>query len=203
VLQLFVVTTSEDPINRFTYPNPCCNHSNTWQYSFLEERQTWRVIMEPIEYCTTILLPIPSQNLPRVPLLERSIPDCGPPWVFSKRKLFLMQGTAWRATHLTILRMLFQLSGIRVLWSWHPHVRIWELLSAVRGLAIIVLPWMLDLWSSCHLGQFLFETVTSRWIFVSAVTCAAVVLWFFETIFLSVLWSLSVSADFRSLFFFT
>jgi hypothetical protein len=27
---------------------------------------------------------------PRVSLLERGIPDCWPPWVFSKRKLSLM-----------------------------------------------------------------------------------------------------------------
>jgi hypothetical protein len=34
VLQLFVVTTSEDQINRFTNPNPRLNHWNTWQYCF-------------------------------------------------------------------------------------------------------------------------------------------------------------------------
>jgi hypothetical protein len=38
----------------------------------------------------TILLPKPSQNLPRVSLLEPGIPDCRLPWLFSKRKLFLM-----------------------------------------------------------------------------------------------------------------
>jgi hypothetical protein len=50
----------------------------------------WRVIMGPTEYCTTILLPKPSQNLHRVSLLEPSIPDYRLPWVFSKRKLFKM-----------------------------------------------------------------------------------------------------------------
>jgi hypothetical protein len=33
-------------------------------------------------------------ELPRVSLLEPGIPHCRPPWVFSKLKLFLMQGTA-------------------------------------------------------------------------------------------------------------
>jgi hypothetical protein len=32
VLQLFVVTTSEDPINRLTNPNPPLSHSSTRQY---------------------------------------------------------------------------------------------------------------------------------------------------------------------------
>jgi hypothetical protein len=36
----------------------------------------WRVIMGPAEYCTTILLPKPLQNLPRVSLLDLGIPDC-------------------------------------------------------------------------------------------------------------------------------
>jgi hypothetical protein len=51
-----------------------------------------RVIMEPTEYCTTILLPKPSQNLPLCFAFgsEPGIPDCRLPWVFSKRKLFLM-----------------------------------------------------------------------------------------------------------------
>jgi hypothetical protein len=49
----------------------------------------WRVIMRPTDYCTTILLSIPSQNLPRVSLLEPDIPDCRLSWVFSRRKLFL------------------------------------------------------------------------------------------------------------------
>jgi hypothetical protein len=46
--------------------------------------------MGPAEYCTTILLMKPSQNLPRVSLSEPGIPDCRLPWVLSKRKLFLM-----------------------------------------------------------------------------------------------------------------
>jgi hypothetical protein len=46
--------------------------------------------MGPTEYCTMILLPKPSQNLPRVSLPELGIPDFMLPWVFSKRKHFLM-----------------------------------------------------------------------------------------------------------------
>jgi hypothetical protein len=60
--------------------------------------------MGPTEYCTTILLPKPSQNLPCVLLMEPGIPDCRLPCVFSKRKLFLIEGTAWRTTHLTTSR---------------------------------------------------------------------------------------------------
>jgi hypothetical protein len=45
--------------------------------------------MGPNEYCTTILLPKPSQNLPIVSLLEPGIPDYRLLWVFSKRKQIL------------------------------------------------------------------------------------------------------------------
>jgi hypothetical protein len=44
---------------------------------------------------------------------------------------------------------------------------------------------------------------SSRWIFSSAVTCAAVVPLFFETVLLNVQWSLSVSVDFRPQFLYT
>jgi hypothetical protein len=57
----------------------------------------WWVIMGQTEYCSTILPPKPSHNL-------SGIPDCRLSWVFSKRKLFLLKGTAWRTTHLTISR---------------------------------------------------------------------------------------------------
>jgi hypothetical protein len=50
----------------------------------------WRVIMEPTEYWTTILLPKPSQKLPHVSLLEPGVRNFRLPWVFSKRKLFLI-----------------------------------------------------------------------------------------------------------------
>jgi hypothetical protein len=50
----------------------------------------WRIIMGPREYCTTILLPKPSQNLPRVKIFEPGVPDCRLPWMFSEPILFLM-----------------------------------------------------------------------------------------------------------------
>jgi hypothetical protein len=102
-------------------------------------------------------------------------------------------------THLTISHMRFQLSDV-VLWSWHHHLHIWELFSVIRCLAVAALTWMLDLWSSRQAVYM--ETGSLRWIFSSAVTCAAVVLCFFETLLLSVWWSLSVNVDFHLLFLF-
>jgi hypothetical protein len=81
--------------------------------------------MGTTEYCTTLLLPKPWQNLPRVSLLEPGILICRLPFAFSKRKLFLMKGTAWMTTHLTTSCARFQLSDVKVLWSWHHHLRIW------------------------------------------------------------------------------
>jgi hypothetical protein len=47
--------------------------------------------MGPTEYCSTILLPKPSKNLSVFHCgTKPGIPDCRLPWVFSKRKLFLM-----------------------------------------------------------------------------------------------------------------
>jgi hypothetical protein len=81
----------------------------------------WRVITGPAEYCTTILLPKPSQHLHRVSLLKPGFPDCGLPGGggVSKRKLFLKYGTMWWTTHLTISRSRFQLSDVQTLRSWH------------------------------------------------------------------------------------
>jgi hypothetical protein len=123
--------------------------------------------MGPTEYCTTILLPKPSLNLPRVSLLEAGIRDCRFSWVFSKRKLFLMKGTAWRITHVTKSRVYLQLSDVQVLWSWHHYLRIWALFSGIRSLATAALRWMLDLWGS---GCTVFvETGSSSWLFSSAI----------------------------------
>jgi hypothetical protein len=97
--------------------------------------------------------------------------------------------------------MHFQLSDMQVLWSWHHHLHSWTLLSEIRRLAVAALPWMLDLWNSCW--TVFVETRFSRWIFSSAVTYAAVVVWLFETTLLNVLRSLSVIVDFRPLFLFT
>jgi hypothetical protein len=52
--------------------------------------QPWRVIMGSSEHCTMILLPKTIKEPPCVSLLEPGIPDCRLPWVFTKRKLFLM-----------------------------------------------------------------------------------------------------------------
>jgi hypothetical protein len=79
----------------------------------------------------------------------------------------------------------------------------WALLSVIRGLAIAALPWTLDLWSSRHVAQFLGNRDFKMNIqFCYAVTCVAVVLWFFETILLNVRRSLSVKVDFRQLYLF-
>jgi hypothetical protein len=89
----------------------------TWLHNlskhFLAVIRPWRVIVGATDY--NILLPKPWQNLPHVSLLEPSIANCRLPWVFSKRTLFLMQGTAWRTAHLTISRARFRLSNVQVL----------------------------------------------------------------------------------------
>jgi hypothetical protein len=101
-----------------------------------------------------------------VSLLEPGIPDCRLPWVFSKRNYCWCGEKHWRTTHLTVSRPRFQLPDDPVLWSWHHRLRIWALLSVIRGLAIAALPWMLDLWSSRR--TVFVETGSSRWIFSSA-----------------------------------
>jgi hypothetical protein len=60
---------------------------------------------------------------------------------------------------------------------------------------------MLDLWSSRR--TVFVETGSSKWVFSSDVTCAVVILWFFETILLSVRRSLSANFDLRLLFLFS
>jgi hypothetical protein len=140
----------------------------------------WRVIMGPTEYCTTILLPKPSQNLRGVSLLESnqafrvvgflgSSPNVNSSWCREQREGRLI----WS------YRARFQLSDVPVLWSWHHRLRIWALLSETRGLAFGALPWMLDLWSSRR--TVFVRTGSSRWILVLH----------------SVRLDLSVGADFR------
>jgi hypothetical protein len=87
------------------------------------------------------------------------------------------------------------------LWSSHHRLRIWTLHSVIRVLAIAALPWMLDLWSSHRVREFLWKQGLNIQV-CCPVTCAAVVLWFFKTILLSVRRSLSVSVDSRPLFLF-
>jgi hypothetical protein len=96
---------------------------------------------------------------PHVSLLVAGIPNCRLSGMFSKR------GAAWRTTHLTISRAHFQLSDVHVLWSWRRPLRIWALLSVIRGLEIAALLWMFDLWSSRR--TVFVETGSSRWIFSS------------------------------------
>jgi hypothetical protein len=62
---------------------------------------------------------------------EPGIPVCRLPLVFSKRKLFLMYGTALRMAHLTIPHTRFQLSSMIVALSF-------------THLSIAAQPWMLD-----------------------------------------------------------
>jgi hypothetical protein len=132
-------------------------------------------------------------------LLDSGILNCRLPSVFSIRKLFWCseqpEGRLVWPYHAR-----FQLSHVQVLLSGHHHLRIWVLLSVIRGLAIAALPWILDLWSSFR--TVFVEIGTSRWIFSSAVTYGTVVAWFFETILPNVWWSLSVNVDFRPLFLF-
>jgi hypothetical protein len=127
----------------------------------------------------------------RVSLFEPGIPDWRLPWVFFKRKHIPDAGNSVKddsSDH-------FRLSDVQRFRLWHYRLRVWVLLSVIRGLAIAVLPWMLDLWSSRR--AVFVETRSSRWIFSSAA-----VVWFFETVLLNVRRSLSVSAEFRALFLF-
>jgi hypothetical protein len=60
VLQLFVVKTSEDPINRFTNPNPRLSHSNMRQYetnNFVYGRVEKEILIRKcVFFCLTALL---------------------------------------------------------------------------------------------------------------------------------------------------
>jgi hypothetical protein len=133
------------------------------------------------------------QNLPCVSLLELSISDYRLPWVFS-RQTFRDVGNSMKATHLTISRVFSFLSSR---FCGHD-TNIWALLSVIWGSAVGTVLWTLDLWSSRW--TVFVETWSPRWIFNSAVTCAAIVLWFFQTVLLNVWRSLSVNVDFHPLF---
>jgi hypothetical protein len=153
-----------------------CNWLPNMSTYFLTVVRPWRMIWDqriPRHCCPNHHRTSPP---PHFSLLEFGFSDCRLPWVFSKCKLFLMEGTTWRTTHLTITRARFQLSHVHVLWSWHHGLLNWALLSVIRCLATAALPWMLDWWTS-HRTVFV-RTKTSRWIFSSSVTCAPVVLSF-------------------------
>jgi hypothetical protein len=121
----------------------------------LAEIGPWNVIMGPTGYGTTILLPKPSKNLRCVSQLEPGISDCRLHRVSSKRKFLVIYGTAWRTTHLATSGPRLLLSYVQDLWSLHHRLRIWAILSVTTtGLAIEALLWILDLWSSRHVGHF-------------------------------------------------
>jgi hypothetical protein len=122
---------------------------------------------------------------------QACIPDCRLPWVFSKRKLFLMQGTAWRTTHLTISRAYSWLSDVQVSWSWHNRLRITFSNQRFSNCSPIV-----DARFVTLMSESFYANRSSRWILGSAV-----LLWFFETL-LNIRRSLSVNADFCPLFIF-
>jgi hypothetical protein len=82
-----------------------------------------------------------------------------------------------------------------VWWLLHHHLCIWALLSVIRGLAIVALLWMLDIWSS----YWTFFCRNSIFRMNIQFCCSS---WFFKTI-LGVQWTLSVSVDFLPLFLFT
>jgi hypothetical protein len=97
--------------------------------------------------------------------------------------------------------MRFQLSNIQVLWSLHHCLRIWVLVSVIRGLAVAALPWMLNLWSS---RRTVFVEIGHQDEYLPTVLLSphAIVLWIFETILLNLRRSLSASVYFHPLFLF-
>jgi hypothetical protein len=94
--------------------------------------QPWKVIMGPTEYCTTILVPKPSQNLLHVSLLEPGFLGCSQDVNSSWCGEGCEGQLIWPSSH-----MCFQLSDVQVLWLWHHHLCIWALLSVIRGSATI------------------------------------------------------------------
>ena len=86
-------------------------------------------------------------------------------------------GTTWR----NILRFpVISRPGFMIIT---PSLSPFCVFSVIGGLAIAALPRMLDLWN-CRRTVFV-ETWSSRWILSSAVTFAAVVVWFSDTILLN------------------
>jgi len=98
-----------------------------------------------------------------------------------------MLGTTWRMTHWKY-----------VIWSYYIFLIIRRpgfmiITSSFSSFSVVFsyLLWMLDLWSSFQ--TVFVETVSSWWILSSAVTFAAVVLWFLDTILFNIWQSLSIS----------
>jgi len=89
--------------------------------------------------------------------------------------------------------MYFQSSDGQVLWSSHHLFHLLGLFSVIRGLAVAVLPWILDLWSSC-------QTVFVETVFKMNIKFCCHLLWFLDPILFNVRWSLSLSFGFQPLF---
>jgi hypothetical protein len=146
-------------------------------------------------------VPKSSQNIPRILLLETGVPDCRLPWKF-KCKLFLMEGTAWRTTHLTISRVSNYLMSrfygrdgapsfthLSITFSYQRFSNC----SPTVYVEFVKLTW----------NRFFENSVLKMNIqFCCPVTCAVVLLWFLEKLLPNVRRSLSASVDFRPLFLF-
>jgi hypothetical protein len=84
---------------------------------------------------------------------------------------------------------------------WCPCLRIWTLLSVIRGLVIAALPWMLDLWSSRWTGYVGTRSSVEYSVLLSCHLCCSSSVTF-RTILLNVRRSLCVNVDFRPLYLF-
>jgi len=93
--------------------------------------------------------------------------------------------------------MYFHSSDGQVLWSLHHLLHLLMLFSIIRRSTIAALPRMLVLWSSY---QTVFVETASRWILISAVNFAAVLVRFIDTVLFNVWQSISLSFGFRPLF---
>jgi hypothetical protein len=108
------------------------------------------------------MLPKPSYNLPRycwnqsfwiVGFLGRS-PNVNSSWCREKREGWLIWPYHARVSSFLLTRFI-------VVTSSFTHQSI---TFSNQKLSIAALPWILDLWSSCHVGQ-LSWTGSSRWLF--------------------------------------
>ena len=99
-----------------------------------------------------------------------------------------MLGTAWRTISWSyyVIPIIIRQDFIIIILPFRPSA----LFSVIRDLATAALPYMLDLWTSPP--TVCAEKVSSRWILSSAVTFAATVQWFLDTILFSVWRSLSL-----------
>jgi hypothetical protein len=146
-----------------------------------------------------ILLPKPSQNLPHVSLLELNQAF----WIVGFLECFTNVKSSWCREQ----------RERRLIWPYHMFPVVWYpnflvVSPSFMHLSITFSNQRFSKLQSCgcwiceaHIRQFLWKR-PSCWIFSSAVTYAAVVVWFFKTILLHVRQSLSVNVDFHSLLLF-